>query len=727
MSAAPFLPPVPRPPHDPLRFRLDRRAGWRGEEHAALTHGVAPAPGSGDLEIVPLPGSGPLLNDPSGSFGGVAWPDHAASSSGGDVVLLDRARGVLRLFDRCDCRFEDWPCLGRDPADPRRPSDPGGIAVGCGQLYLADTGHRRVLVISLATGTVRAAWSTPSVPGLAPWQPEDVVVTGALEVVVSDPANGGIHVFSPYGAHRRFFGGLGAVASVTVDVCNRLYVRIDGAAEVLVVDLASGRVLERPARPEAVADRFPALPVRVLSGGALDVSALCECPPDPPLVVDTAGEPTDAAAAAPAYPLSATWVSVALDSEIARCVWDRVVLGGRLPPGTAVEVRTLTAESDEPPDLLALRPPEEWARAGTWRAPADPEAPEPETDFLLHSPPGRYLWLKLEMTGDGTATPALDALEIDFPRISLRRYLPAVFGAEPVAAELTDRFLAIFDRGFRQIEGIVDGQARYFDPLAAPAGPRGKDFLSWLAGWVGVALERSWSEARRRIYLKSASRVFPWRGTVQGLRQSLYLFLGLDRWVDHAPEKGDCVPCPVSPPSRWRPPRLILEHFRLRRWMFVDHARLSDNARLWGERIVNRSRLGTPDLPGAGSGAQLGVTQLKTAQDPCRDVFHHYAHKLSVFVPAACVRDPSLARALKRLVELERPAHVQYDVVPVEPRFRVGVQSMLGLDAVVGWQPQPVALDSGVLGRGTVLTSALDDRPRLHIGEARVGEGTALP
>ena len=42
-----------------------------------------------------------------------------------------------------------------------------------------------------------------------------------------------------------------------------------------------------------------------------------------------------------------------------------VVLEGRLPAGTAVQVRTLTAESDEPPDLLALRPPEEWALAGT--------------------------------------------------------------------------------------------------------------------------------------------------------------------------------------------------------------------------------------------------------------------------------------------------------------------------------------------------------------------------
>ncbi len=726
---APYLPPVARPPHDPLRQRLDRRAGWRGEPHPALTIGVAPAPDDGALALLPLPGSGPLLNDASGSFGGVTWPDHLAPLPGGGLVLLDRARGRLRLLDRCECKFRDWPCLGRDPNDPRRPLDAGGIAFGCGQLYLCDTGHRRVLVLSPASGTVRAAWPAPALPGLAPWQPEDVTVTGGGEVAVSDPANGGIHVFSAYGAHRRFLGGLGAVGSLAVDGSGRLYARVDGAPHVLVLDPASGRLLERPARPEQGASRFPPLPVRVLAGGAVDVSALCACPPDPPLVVDAAGEPTSAEAALPAYPKQGMWVSRPLDSEITRCTWHRVALAGRLPPGTRVQVLSLTAESEEPPELLALKPPEDWQPAGEWRNGAA-EAVTGETDFLLRSPPGRYLWLKLVLASDGTATPRLQAADIEFPRISLRRYLPAIFGAEPIAADFTDRWLAIFDRTFRDIETVIDHQAQLFDPLACPAAPPKRDFLSWLAGWVGVALERNWPLARRRAYLKHAPRLFPWRGTVPGLRHSLYLFLGLERWLDYAPGRAGCVPCPLDLPAGWRPPRLILEHFRLRRWLFLGQGRLSDNARLWGERIVNRSRLGGPEevsVPGAESGAQLGVTQLKKTQDPCRDPFHVYAHKLSVFVPAACVRDPSLGRALKRLVELERPAHVHAQVIAVEPRFRVGVQAMLGLDAVIGWRPQPVALDEARLGRATVLTGAIDNRPRLRVGDARVGGKTVLP
>lgn len=725
---APYLPPVARPPHDPWRFRLDRRAGWRTDPFPGLTQDAGPAPDDGALALLPLPGSGPLLNDPAGSFGGLAWPDHLAPVPDGPLVLLDRKRGMLRRLDRCTCRFQDWPCLGSDARDPRLPLDPGGIAIGCGQLYLCDTGHRRVLVLSLVSGTVRAAWPAPAVSGLAPWQPEDVALTSRGEVWVSDPANGGMHVFSTYGVHRRFIGNLGAVASLAVDGGDRVYVRLAGEPHVVVLEAASGRVLGKPVHPEEVSSRFAPLPVRVLAGGAVDISSLCAGPPQTPVVVDQAGEPARAEAAEPRYARQGVWTSLALDSEIARCTWHRVVLSGALPDGARVRVFSWTAESDEPPELLALKPLEEWASAGTWRGIAGESATE--TDLLLRSPPGRYLRLRLVLEHDATATPRLASAEIEFPRISLRRYLPAIFGSEPVAADFTDRWLAVFDHEFRSIEATIDGQARLFDPLACPAAPAKQDFLGWLAGWVGVALERNWPEARRRIYLRHAPRLFAWRGTLRGLRQSLYLFLGLERWLDHVPGRADCVPCPLPLPATWRPPRLILEHFRLRHWMFLGQARLSDNARLWGERVVNRSRLGGPGelgVPGAESGAQLGVTQLKKTQDPCRDPFHVYAHKLSVFVPAACVRNPSLARALKTLVELERPAHVQAQVIAVEPRFRVGVQAMLGLDAVIGWRPQPAALDDALLGRGTVLTGGTDNRPRLRVGDARVGEKTVLP
>jgi len=164
---------------------------------------------------------------------------------------------------------------------------------------------------------------------------------------------------------------------------------------------------------------------------------------------------------------------------------------------------------------------------------------------------------------------------------------------------------------------------------------------------------------------------------------------------------------------------------------YLHRRRLSDAAKLWGGRIVNRSRLESQtglQVGGSSDGAQVGVTQLKTSQDPFRDPFHVYAHKLSLFVPAGCMRRPGLAQALQTLVDTERPAHVQAHLVFVEPRFRVGVQSMLGLDAVIGIRPDPTVLDTMRLGAGTVLAAAgqkpAEPEPPTHVGAVRVGMST---
>src|SRR5207247_461214 len=104
-----------------------------------------------------------------------------------------------------------------------------------------------------------------------------------------------------------------------------------------------------------------------------------------------------------------------------------------------------------------------------------------EWDCLIRSGAGRFLSLRVELQGSGAATPRISAMVVEFPRISLRRYLPAVFGQEPISADFTDRFLAIFDTTLRTIERAIDTQARLFDPLSAPA-TQGKsgtpDFLT---------------------------------------------------------------------------------------------------------------------------------------------------------------------------------------------------------------------------------------------------------
>ena len=126
----------------------------------------------------------------------------------------------------------------------------------------------------------------------------------------------------------------------------------------------------------------------------------------------------------PHYAASASWYSDALDSGIADCVWDRLVLDGALPPHTRLVVEVLSAETL----LTAAHVADslEWRLAATLDGEADGERVVVGEDTMLRAPPGRFLWLCLRMETNGTGTPSLARIAIDYPRISWRRYLPPI-------------------------------------------------------------------------------------------------------------------------------------------------------------------------------------------------------------------------------------------------------------------------------------------------------------
>jgi hypothetical protein len=201
----------------------------------------------------------------------------------------------------------------------------------------------------------------------------------------------------------------------------------------------------------------------------------------------------------------------------------------------------------------------------------------------------------------------------------------------------------------------------------------------------------------------------------------LYLGLGSDREPIACRPPKACGPC-ARRALAWQPPQLVLEHFKLRRWMFLSKGRLGDEARLWGEKLDNRSQLGGP---GGTEGPRLGGSQLKTAQDPFRDPFHYYAHKFTVFAPAGFAAAAGRRKALERLVRQETPAHAAFQIVYVEARFQIGVRSMIGYDAVVGRYPEGVRTGEALLGRATVLSGGRGG-PSLRAGLARVGTTAKL-
>src|SRR5262249_26098233 len=153
-----------------------------------------------------------------------------------------------------------------------------------------------------------------------------------------------------------------------------------------------------------------------------DLSAFCK-PSGSSAVFDPAGGLLNAPPADPpaTFAANGAYWSEALDSQFYRCQWHRIVLHGKLSPKTSISVATFTSEIEQALDQIQTMPEKAWTASGVIKVMAE------DCETLIFSGPGRYLWLRLQFTGNGSATPSVESIKLEFPRISLRRYLPAVF------------------------------------------------------------------------------------------------------------------------------------------------------------------------------------------------------------------------------------------------------------------------------------------------------------
>ena len=397
-----------------------------------------------------------------------------------------------------------------------------------------------------------------------------------------------------------------------------------------------------------------------------------------PLVFTREGDPASVdptEVGRPLYQRRGWWVSQALDSREYRCQWHRIELDlGDFPPGARIAVSTYTAGQDGPPPNPADT--RLWQPCGALAAPMQaPPAGRQEPgaaddvvpDFLVQSRKGRYLWLKLELEGDGHTSPSITGLRVHYPRQSYLGYLPRVFSDDDESRWFLERFLSVFQREWDSLDENLDSIARLFDPAAAPADAR---FLDVLAAWLGLPLEATWTPQQKSNLLQAVPQYYRQRGTVAGVRTFLRAYLL--NMTDLTADEQNCFP---GYPA-------LLEGFHERRRLLLapaEAAELGRASRLWGPSVVGRLQLG--------SFAQPGQVRLVSTGDPQRDLFHAFAHRFRVYVPSAWVRTASDERMLRRALDAEKPAHTSYDLCLVEPRFRVGIQSTVGLDTIIGGYP----------------------------------------
>lgn len=261
------------------------------------------------------------------------------------------------------------------------------------------------------------------------------------------------------------------------------------------------------------------------------------------------------------YPLKATMSGLVFDGKEPLCHWHRLLIDACIPEGCAIMVESRVAET---PELLSsspwrIEPPlhlrrrseiprhepypathREPSRAGTW-------------DLLLQDARGRFLELRLTFRGNQRSTPRVKALRVYYPRFSyLREYLPSVYQEDVISADFLDRFLANVESEFTTLEGRIAESESLFDPRTAPA-----EFLDWLAGWLGAAVDSNWDEPRRRLFLENLHLLYQWRGTLRGMAACVRLA------VEECPDERifDTLKNPLQPLVASGSNVRIVEHF----------------------------------------------------------------------------------------------------------------------------------------------------------------------
>lgn len=95
--------------------------------------------------------------------------------------------------------------------------------------------------------------------------------------------------------------------------------------------------------------------------------------------------------------------------------------------------------------------------------------------------------------------------------------LPALYQEDAFGQRLT----AAFDESLAPVLATLDNLEAYLDPDLTPG-----DFLEWLGGWLGVAVDETWDIDRRRKAIAGAVEIYRLRGTVQGLAAQIEIFTG---------------------------------------------------------------------------------------------------------------------------------------------------------------------------------------------------------
>jgi phage tail-like protein len=600
---------------------------------------------------------------------------------------------------------------------------PTGIAIDADdRLYVVESTGRAVLVADLVSERVLRRVPISG-------RPVDVVAWGADGVLVlAVSPKRVVHLRGRRGpcpgpgVLRRPCGHAGMTPARLTVLSGRVVVLWQGRDTAVVADLEGNELLECPGATdlEGTADGLlvvalqPGEPIRrygELDGALVEDEPLAAADYDGGAVgVDPTGRViyTTASGRRSTQGPQARHVRLGvvttyrLDSGTYRTRWGRLFLDACLPTGTGLVVRALTSDEDEVDDPLSPRLPGRGSVVVPYpdRTPPLPPAAAIAAATSVHvvrrgdgpvlgavdpfvtgaewttyetgitAPPGRYLWLQLELSGTERTSPKLRALRVERPGHALLAALPRMYSTVDEQADFLQGFLAPAEGMLHDFDTAAAERRVLVSPLSAPA-----DFLPWLASLAGIVLDLRWTEEARRALLAEVYPLYARRGTIAALERLLRLYLGRDTH--------------------------IVERWRLRGL---------------GGGFLGLDPVGL-DAPTVGGttrrSGMLGHFTIGGAL-PSSDSYTRLAHRFTVLVPGCLTAEQR--EVVGDIVRAHKPSHTLADVCELGDGLPVG-RLRLGLTAYVG--PR-AGRGTGVLGRARLGAGGVVGTP---VVASRVGHG----
>jgi phage tail-like protein len=320
--------------------------------------------------------------------------------------------------------------------------------------------------------------------------------------------------------------------------------------------------------------------------------------------------------------------------------WYRfAVRSENLPAGTHLQLFTWTANGGTPPfSPLATVPFPGWEAA-----------PRDALQGVIFNAAARDLWIGGVVRSDGTGTPSIHQIRVDYGRDTYLQYLPGIYRADPASSDLLDRLLSLSQTALGSLLHEIVDLTRLFDPAAAP--DRGyPSWLSWLSGWLAWQVDQNWTEAQSRQYLAEAFQLYALRGTTEGLRRYLKIYAGVNAHITE----------PALTTTMWS---------------------LGANSNLGFSTML---------APASASGAILDATSVLDAADLTAlgdpfgaALFDDVAYRFTVEINAGELTRAGAIESVRAVIDREKPAHTVCDLCVVQPSMRVGSQCRVGIDAVV--------------------------------------------